>query len=81
MRDRVNPRTGVAAPWDEENIDNDAGLATNGPMHLVLFDPEKLLFWVAAGLVPIPAQPYECFSLEELLGYPDPEPCTPAQID
>ena len=81
MRDRVNPRTGIEPPYDEENIDNDAGIATNGPMHFVLFDPQKLLFWVSAGQIPIDKQPYVCFSLGELLGYEDAEPCPAPQID
>ncbi len=80
MRDRVNPRTGEEAPWDEENIDNDAGIATNGPMHFVIFDPAKLLVWVAAGQLPIPAQPYQCFSLGELLNLPDAVSCDPETI-
>ena len=81
MRDRINPLTGMEPPYDEENIDNNAGIATNGPMHFVVFDPEKLLFWVAAGQIPIDKQPYECFSMEELLGYPDPEACEPARFE
>ena len=81
MRDRINPRTGVSAPWDEKNIDNDAGLATNGPMHMVVFDPAKRLFWVAAGVVPIPAQPFVGFSLDELLGRANPVLPEPAQFD
>ena len=79
MRDRVNPRTGVEA--GPEEIDNDAGLATNGPMHMVVFDPEKLLFWVAAGHVPIPSEPYTCFSLTELLHQPDAIPCDPEIVE
>lgn len=81
MRDSVNPITKVAAPYDIEHPDNDAGIGTNGPMHFVLFDPEKLLFWVAAGKLPIPEQPFKCFSLGELLGYPDAIPCDPAQYE
>ncbi len=80
MRDRVNPRTGVSAPWNEANVDNNAGIGTNGPMHMVLFDPAKLLFWVAAGTVPIPAQPYKCFSLGDLLGMENASACEPAEF-
>lgn len=86
MRDRVNPVTDAAAPYDDESIDNDAGLATNGPMHFVLFDPAKRLFWVMAGKDPengkpyVSQQPYTCFSMEELLAYPDPTPCEPEQF-
>lgn len=81
MRDRINPRTGISAPWDDKNIDNDAGLATNGPMHMVVFDPAKRLFWVAAGQVPIPAQPYVGFSMDELLGRANPVLPEPTQFD
>ncbi|RJO63385.1 MAG: hypothetical protein C4523_20645 [Myxococcales bacterium] len=83
MHDRVNPRDPerTPAPYNDANVDNDAGLATNGPMHFVLFDPAKLLFWVAAGKDPeggkpyVSQQPYTCFSLGELLGLPDAEVC------
>jgi len=81
MRDTVNPLTKVAAGYDIENPDNNAGIGTNGPMHFVLFDPEKLLFWVAAGKLPIGEQPFKCFSLGKLLNLPDAAECTPAQFD
>jgi hypothetical protein len=77
LRDRVNPRTGVKAPAG--TVDDGIGLATNGLMHQVLFDPARGLFWVAAGQPPIYALDWTCFSLGELLETPGATPC-PAEV-
>jgi len=76
LRDRVNPYTLDESPADE--FDNDSSIATNGAIYQIVFDNEKLLFWVAAGGLPVPQQPFVCFSLGELLRYPDAAPCEPA---
>jgi Acyl-coenzyme A:6-aminopenicillanic acid acyl-transferase len=65
MRDRVNPRTGEESPAGE--IDDGASLATNGALYQVVFAPESLSFWVAAGKLPVPKQPFVGFNLGEML--------------
>jgi len=75
MRDRINPYTGYESPVDE--FDNDQSLATNGAIYQIVFDPENLLFWVAAGQLPVPQQPFIGFSLGELLGLPGAVPVEP----
>ena len=84
MRDPVDPSIGnelSAEEMEAANWDIDGALGVNGPMHFVIFDPEKRLFWVDAGILPLHKQPYQCFSLEELLGYPDATPCLPDVIE
>ena len=68
MRDRVNPYTKEETP--DTVFDNDSSLATNGALYQIVFDPENLLFWVAAGALPVPNQKFVGFSLGELLGLP-----------
>ncbi len=83
MRDPIDPAAPEELSYEEleaANWDIDGALGLNGPMHFVIFDPEKHLFWVNAGVLPLYKQPYRCFSLEELLGYPDATPCTPETI-
>lgn len=78
LRDRVNPSTGIEAPVG--TFDNDAGLATNGALYAIVFSPEDLTFWVAAGALPVPEQPFHGFSLPELLGCPGARPPDPAVL-
>ncbi len=66
MRDRKNPTSGQQSPLDK--FDDGKSLATNGALYQLVFDPEKRLFWLAAGKVPIPTQPFKGFSLDRLLG-------------
>ena len=83
MRDTVDPMTGQApslADLEALDWDNDIAIGANGPMHLVVFEPELSLFWVAAGELPIHRQPYTCFSLGELLGDEAAEPCPTTTI-
>lgn len=78
MRDPINPALGVAQSDEELEAlgwDNDGGIGVNGPMHFVIFDPAARLFYVNAGILPLHKQPYQCFSLEELLGLDDATPC------
>lgn len=65
MRDRKNARTGEESP--AETFDDGKTLATNGALYQLVFEPAARRFWVAAGKVPIPAQPFTGFSLEQLL--------------
>jgi hypothetical protein len=69
LRDRVDPYTGIEAPVG--TFDNNGSLATNGAMYAIVFSPEDLVFWAAAGTLPVPEQPFHGFSLGELLGCPD----------
>ena len=66
MRDRKNPTDGKISPLTM--FDDGKSLATNGALYQLVFDPEKRLFWMAAGKVPIPSQPFKGFSLDKLLG-------------
>lgn len=66
MRDRTNPRTGEVSGEDE--IDDGSSIATNGALYQVVFAPESLAFWVAAGGLPVPKQPFVGFNLGALLG-------------
>jgi hypothetical protein len=73
LRDRINPYTFKESPADI--YDDDSSLGTNGSLRQVVFDPERLRFWIAAGKVPVPQQPFVCFSLGEMLGLPNAVPC------
>ncbi len=78
MRDPIDPAVGEAEPDEEleaKGWDNDGSLGANGPMHFVIFDPARRLFYVNAGVLPLHKQPYTCFSLEELLGVDGAETC------
>jgi hypothetical protein len=75
MRDRVDPWTHEEYPAD--TFDNNRSIATNGALFEILYDPERLFFWVAAGKLPVPQQPFVGFSLGELLGLPDAAPVDP----
>jgi hypothetical protein len=79
LRDRVDPTTGQASAPDV--FDDDSSIATNGAIYQVVFDPENLWFWVAAGKLPIPNQKFVGFSLSELLALPDAKPVTPKVYD
>jgi len=83
MQDIVDAWSGEVpsrSALEEKNWDNNVGLGSNGPMHFVIFDPERRLFWLAAGRPPIHEMAYRCFSLEELLGQADATPCDPPTI-
>lgn len=72
-RDRVNPNTLVASPFDL--FDDDASPGGNGSLRQGLYDADKLLLWVAAGSPPVPENPFVCFSLGEMLNFPNAIPC------
>lgn len=77
LRDRTNPTTFQVSPLDV--FDDDASVGGNGPLRQELFDNGNLLFWVAGGKVPIPENPFVCFSFGEMIGLPHAVPCpTPA---
>jgi len=66
MRDRINADTGEQSA--KTVVDDNKSIATNGALYQLLFDPAARTFWVAAGALPVPAQPFTGFSLGELLG-------------
>ncbi|MCK9463950.1 MAG: C45 family autoproteolytic acyltransferase/hydrolase, partial [Proteobacteria bacterium] len=79
LRDRVNPYTFEESSIDD--FDNDSSLATNGALYQIVFSPEELVFWVAAGAIPVPQQPFVGFSVGELLGMDGAVAAEPAIIE
>lgn len=75
MRDRVDAWTGEEYPAD--TFDNGRSLATHGCLYAMVFDGARLQFWVAAGAIPVPQQPFTGFSLAELADLPDAAPASP----
>lgn len=72
-RDRVNPNTMQASPLNV--FDDDASPGGNGSLRQGLYDPDHLLLWVAGGRPPVPENPFVCFSLGEMLNFPNATPC------
>ncbi|WNZ25377.1 alpha/beta hydrolase [Leptolyngbya sp. NK1-12] len=72
-RDRVNPDTLEVTPL--EVFDDDASPGGNGSLRQGLYDPDKLLLWVAGGSPPVPENPFVCFSLGEMLNFPNSARC------
>lgn len=77
-RDRTHPDTLAASPL--EVFDDDASPGGNGSLRQGVYDPDRLLLWVAAGQPPVPENPFVCFSLEALLDFPDATPCEPSAL-
>ena len=75
LRDRIDPDTMVESPLG--TLDDDSSLATNGAIYAIIFDPERLHFWVASGEIPVPEQTFTGFSLSELLNWPGATPVDP----
>ena len=79
LRDRINPETGEESPPDL--FDDDISIGGNGPLRQVVFNPKTGLFWVASGVEPpVHAAPFTCFSLSQLLGFPDAISCPQPDI-
>ena len=79
LRDRTHPKTGEVSSLDV--FDDNASIGGNGSLRQVVFDPEGLRFWLAAGEVPIPENPFTCFSLGEMLNLPNATACPSPAID
>ena len=79
LRDRTNPYTKAISPLTV--YDDNASPGGNGSMRQVTFDPERKLFWIAAGQPPVPENPFVCFSLDEMLGRPNATPCNAPAIN
>ena len=78
LRDRTNPQTKEPSP--KSLFDDNASIGGNGSLRQAVFDPERLIFWIAAGKVPIPDNPFTCFSLGEMLGLPNAQSCPASSI-
>ncbi len=78
LRDRYNPLTMVTAP--EDAFDDQGTIANNGCVYSIVFAPKRRAFWLASGDLPIPMNPYQGFTLDELFGDPDAPAPDPAQI-
>lgn len=72
-RDRTHPNTLQPSPLDI--FDDDASPGGNGSLRQGVYDPDKLLLWIAAGQPPVPENPFVCFSLGEMLNFPNATPC------
>ncbi len=79
LRDRTDPNTLTASPL--EVFDDDTSIGGNGALRQLVFDPGRLRFWIATGKVPVPANPFICFSLGELLKLPNAPRCDAPAID
>lgn len=81
LRDRTNPNTFEVSPLDVK--DDDASIGGNGSHRQVVFDPEGLRFWMTNSevLQPIPESPFVCFSMRDLLGLENAEPCVVPMIE
>ncbi|HEY9631220.1 MAG TPA: C45 family peptidase [Coleofasciculaceae cyanobacterium] len=78
LRDRTDPATLQVSPLSV--YDDDVSVGGNGSMRQELFDNDRLLFWVAGGSVPIPENPFVCFSFGEMIGLPNAVPCEKSSI-
>ncbi|MGI6393552.1 MAG: C45 family autoproteolytic acyltransferase/hydrolase [bacterium] len=78
LRDRIDPDTMIESPLG--TLDDDKSLATNGAIYAIIFDPGNLFFWVAAGKIPVPEEPFVGFSLGELLEISNAKPVKPAVL-
>lgn len=79
LRDRTNPNTMEVS--STKVYDDNASIGGNGSLRQVIFAPEKLMFWVANGDVPIPNNPFTCFSLGEMLGLPNAVSCSSPSLN
>jgi hypothetical protein len=78
LRDRTHPETLEASPLTV--FDDDASIGGNGSQRQAIYESKHLLFWVAAGPPPVPENPFMCFSLGQLLEFPNAVPCPAAAI-
>ena len=78
LRDRTNPYTGAVSPSDV--FDDDASPGGNGSLRQAIYEPGALRMWVAAGQPPVPENPFVCFSVGELLKFPNAAPCEKSSL-
>lgn len=80
LRDRTDPNTLEVTPLDVK--DDNVSIGGNGSHRQVVFDPIGLRFWMTNSEVeqPIPESPFVCFSMRDLLGLTNAEPCVAPAI-
>ncbi|MBF2083540.1 C45 family autoproteolytic acyltransferase/hydolase [Thermoleptolyngbya sp. C42_A2020_037] len=78
LRDRTHPDTMEVSPFDL--FDDDASPGGNGALRQAIFDPMRLKVWIAAGDPPVPQNPFRCFAVGQLLGFPDAAGCNAPSI-
>ncbi|HIK41010.1 C45 family autoproteolytic acyltransferase/hydolase [Thermoleptolyngbya sp. M55_K2018_002] len=78
LRDRTHPDTMEVSPFDL--FDDDASPGGNGALRQAIFDPMRLKVWIAAGDPPVPQNPFRCFAIGQLLGFPDAAGCNAPSI-
>ncbi|RMF64089.1 MAG: hypothetical protein D6742_15890, partial [Cyanobacteria bacterium J069] len=69
----TNPYTQETSPFDL--FDDDASPGGNGSLRQAIYDPRRLKVWIAAGNPPVPQNPFRCFAVGQLLGFPDAAAC------
>jgi len=72
LRDRINPIDESECPL--EAWKTCVSIGTNGAVHGVVFVPGRRHFYVALGSTPVLANPFQGYSMYELLGLEDPAP-------
>ena len=77
LRDRYNPFT--AETYEPGVFDNNGSIATNGAIWSIVFLPEDLTLYMAAGQPPVPSNAYIGFDLDELLKGPGAQPPDPPE--
>ncbi len=78
LRDRTHPDTMEVSPFDL--FDDDASPGGNGALRQAIFDPLRLKVWIAAGDPPVPQNPFRCFAVGQLLGFPGAAGCDAPSI-
>ncbi|MDG2614680.1 C45 family autoproteolytic acyltransferase/hydrolase [Thermoleptolyngbya sichuanensis XZ-Cy5] len=78
LRDRTHPITLEASPFDV--FDDDASPGGNGALRQAIYDPMRLKVWIAAGDPPVPQNPFRCFAVGQLLGFPNAAGCNASSI-
>ncbi|MFQ3619103.1 MAG: C45 family autoproteolytic acyltransferase/hydrolase [Cyanobacteriota bacterium] len=78
LRDRTHPDTLEVSPFDL--FDDDASPGGNGALRQAIFDPMRLKVWIAAGDPPVPQNPFRCFAIGQLLGFPGAAGCDAPSI-
>lgn len=73
LRDRIHPETLQPSPVTV--FDDNASPGGNGAQRQAIFKSKSMLFWVAAGPPPVPQNAFQCFSLGQLLGFPNAATC------
>ncbi len=78
LRDRWNPYTQVMAPSDV--FDGQGTISGNACVYSIVFAPKRRAFWLASGSLPIPRNPYQGFTLDDLFGKSGAAAPDPAQV-